>query len=83
MCVMDRGKGPKLKLVDQMNGLTLPLSKLPSFSLMDAKGNIVERDAPQRKPWRVPKSELRPCLRLVESMMRDAPRYYGGRRKAA
>ena len=64
-------------------GWSLPLSRLASHSLMDEKGNMVERDAPASTPWPVPRRSLRPWQRVTESMMRDIPTHYGGRRVAA
>jgi hypothetical protein len=62
-------------------GWSMPLSRVGDFSVMDVRGNIVERETPVKTPARyVERSQLRPWGRLVDSMVRDLPRFYGGRR---
>ena len=84
----DRKRGARVRLGDHLvrtgdGGWCLPLSKVPWFSLMDVRGNLIEKPDPPVTPWPVMKSQLRPWLRLVESMQRDMPRYFGGYRCVA
>lgn len=70
-------------LVDTGEGFVLPASRVAEFTLMDSWGNMLEskRQRGSLSRWRVPKSELGPWLRLVDSMQ-ESPRGFGGRRAA-
>lgn len=64
-------------------GWSLPYGAVDAFSMMDAKGNLIERPERRQPPVRrLPQGrDLRDVSRLIDSMIRNTPQGMGGRRE--